>query len=120
LIIPTNDGGSGGTSAADEYLQDATYSTKQSAPARLSVPWGKWVWYNSKSEQVCPEGHYIGRQDARYKHKVQVVAIHQKQPDRSKGYLKNIEMSEPYTLAKETTGGCFCLCKKPVEKVYLE
>ena len=119
LTMPTDDGAAVGTSAADEYMKDATYSSKTSAP-RLSVPWGKWVWYNSKSEQVCAEGHYIGRQDAQYKHKVQVVAIHQQEPDVSVGYLKNIEMSAPYTLAKETTGGCFCLCKKPVEKVFLE
>lgn len=120
MVISKEDGASVGTTAADEYLNDATYSSKQNALPRLSVPWGKWVWYNSKGEQVCAEGHYIGRQDAQYKHKVQVVTIHPKQPDAIKDYLHNVDMSEPYTLAKETTGGCLCFCKKPIEKVFLE
>jgi hypothetical protein len=30
---------------------------------KVSVPWGKWAWYNENGSMKCPEGIYIGLQD---------------------------------------------------------
>ena len=28
---------------------------------QISVPWGKWVWYDIEGAEIVPEGFYIGK-----------------------------------------------------------
>ena len=45
------------------------------ASHKVSIPWGKWAWYNESGQMKCQEGIHIGYQDKKQASKIEIITI---------------------------------------------
>jgi hypothetical protein len=57
------------------YWKSVVKNNFDQEPYKISIPYGKWAWYNADGSLKMKENYYIGKQDPNNENKVEVIKI---------------------------------------------